>query len=137
MSWRLKPVCLSLCISALIKIHLFLCLFHHSVYISNQLSVNLTVCLPVQTSSNPFIRTLSVCPSVFNSVCLMFCLSVTLSVRVSICPSVNSCISLSICQFVCLSIHLSTYPLVCLPVRLSICLSVRLSFCLSVCIAIH
>ena len=99
------PVWLSVSVSWLSEIYLFICpsVFHMSAWLSVLLSLCLSFCLPV---------------------CLPFCLSVCLSEYLSVC--------LFACMFVCLAVCLPAYMYVCLPDCLSVLKSACQYFFLSV-----
>jgi hypothetical protein len=116
-----------ICLPAILTISIPVYLSKHSSLLFSFFS-DVCICLSV---SSVYLSNLSICLSVFLSVCQITLAYFTFSGR----------IYLSICQSVflstCLSVHLSFCPLVflstCLSVHLSICLSISLSVYLSVC----
>ena len=94
-----------------------------SLCLSMYLSICLPTCLPEYVSGCLYIyRFFRLCA------CLSSYLSVCLSMYLPVCLSVCRSMYLSVCLFVCLS----TYLYACLPVCLSVCVSLSLSVCLSV-----
>ena len=93
-------------------------------------SLRLSVCLCiffVCLSVRVYVS-LSLCFSVYTSLCLSVCVSVCVSLFVCLYISLSVCL----CVSVCLSIHLFVYLFVCLSVCLSVvCLSICFSSCLS------
>ena len=76
--------------------------------------------------------------SLYFSVCLSVCISLTLSFYFSVCPSVCLFVSLSLSLFQCLSVCLSLSIYLCVYVFLSLCLCLYLSLTasLSLCICL-
>ena len=79
---------------------------------------------------------MSICPSVYLSICLPIylsvCLSICLSIFLYVHLSIYMSIYLPICLSICLYIYLSVCISICLYICLPVCLSVGLTVCLSI-----
>ncbi len=131
-------VCLSTSMFNPLSVHLLASL---SIYIAS-----LSMCLVIPLSVHPYgMHVLGVCMLICLSLSLSHSFSVLLSIILGvslsgcqfICLSVHLSVSSSVCQFICLSVHLSVSSSVCQFICLSVHLSVSSSVCLFICLSVH